>query len=117
MPADRHTPRHEQGERTFRLWFNAGKLRDRLNKINREALTKNEKPFALSFFPDSTGKKPKPFALLDDNVVQIVAIKAAEKEHDYIVRFFEPTGRARRTVLSTCSSVGLVSPCKIRTRF
>ena len=63
-------------------------------------LVKNEKPFALSFFPAGTGKKPKPFAMLDDKSTQITAIKKAESSGHIIVRLFEPTGKATSTVLT-----------------
>ena len=97
---DRYTPRIDQGYRSFRFWFNVGKMTDRLNKIDREALVRNEKPFVLSFFPPGIGKKPKTLAELSDNVVQITAIKRAQSNNDLIVRLFEPTGRRRKTVLS-----------------
>ena len=100
MPADRYSPRIDQGERIFRFWFNAGKIKARLDTVDREALVKNEKPYVLSFFPSGEGKKPKPLAVLSDNIVQITAIKQAEKNKDIIVRLFEPTGKSRSTVLS-----------------
>ena len=61
---------------------------------------KNEKVFALSFFPKGGGKKTKPLAILDDSVVQIAAIKKAQSNNDFIVRLFEPTGRARKVTLT-----------------
>ena len=100
IPPDRYTPRIDQGERVFRFWFDGGKARQRLEKIDRQALVKNEKPFALSFFPSGKGKNPKPLAVLSDDVVQITTIKQAESSNDLIVRLFEPTGRKRNTVLS-----------------
>lgn len=97
---DRFTPRIDQGERNFTFWFNAGKVKSRLENIDREALAKNEKPFALSFFPSGKGKKPKPIAVLSDNIVQITALKKAQTNNDLIIRLFEPTGKSRKTVLS-----------------
>jgi alpha-mannosidase len=100
MPTDRYLSRSDQGLRCFKFWFNAGKLKSRIEKIDREALVKNEKPMALSFFPSGQGKKPKPMAVLSDDVVQISTIKRAERNSDIIVRLFEPTGKARSTTLS-----------------
>lgn len=100
MPKDRYLPRSDQGRRTFRLWFNAGKAGKRLDNIDREALAKNEKPVAISFFPPGLGEKPRPLAVLSDDVVQIAAIKKAENNTDLIIRLFEPTGKARTTNLS-----------------
>ena len=99
LPQDRHINRIDQGVRVFRFWFNGSKKVERLEKIDREALVKNEKPFALSFFPSGTGKKVKPLAILNDDVVQITAIKRAEANHDLIIRIFEPTGKNRETIL------------------
>lgn len=100
LATDRHTPRIDQGERLYRFWLNAGTVSERLRHIGREALVKNEKPFALSFYPPGSGKKPKPLAVLRDDVVQITTIKKAEKGKDFIFRLFEPTGRKRSTILA-----------------
>jgi alpha-mannosidase len=96
----RFSPRIDQGERVFRFWFNAGKISQRLKLIDREALTKNEEPFALSFFPQGQGTKPKALAVLSDEVVQITTIKRAEKNNRLIIRLYEPTGKSRTTFLS-----------------
>lgn len=97
---DRFIPRIDQGERTFRFWFNAGEYSERLEKIDREAIAHNEKPYILSYFPDGRGRKAKPLAVLSDNIIQIVAIKEIERSRYFIVRLFEPTGKKRTTVLS-----------------
>jgi alpha-mannosidase len=96
---DRYLPRIDQGERLYRFWFDAGQVRRRLDAVDREALVRNEKPFALSFYPPGQGKKPKAGPSLSDNVVQITAMKYAENGRDIIVRLFEPTGRKRTTTL------------------
>ena len=100
VPQDRYTPRIDQGERLFRFWFNGGMVKDRLEAIDREALVKNEKPFALSFFPPGQGAKPKPGLILSDKVIQVSTMKKAEESDDLIIRLFEPTGRTRSTTLS-----------------
>ncbi len=105
MASDRYTPRIDQGERLFRFWFNGGNTAQRRKHIDREALVKNETPFALPFSPSGAGKKPAPVAVLTDDVVLITAIKKAEKGNDIIIRLFEPTGRKRTTVLV----LGLIS--------
>ncbi len=97
---DRFIPRIDQGERLYHFWFNAGPAGRRLTRIDREALTRNEKPYAVSFFPSGAGKRTKPIARLSDNVIQVMAVKKAEKNNTFIIRLFEPTGRARKTVLS-----------------
>ncbi len=97
---DRFTPRLDQGERGFRFWLNAGRVKDRLESIDREALARNAPPQALCFFPPGTGKKPLPGALVSGRAVQLAAFKLAEDGEDFILRLFEPTGRARSVTLS-----------------
>ena len=100
LPQDRYTSRIDQGERTFRFWFNAGDPDERLNAIDREASMHNEKPFALSFFPSGLGDSPKQFLTLSDNVINLTATKMSEDGNDLIVRLFEPTGHERSTTIS-----------------
>lgn len=100
MSDDRFSPRIDQGERMFRFWLNAGTKSDRLALIDREALQWNEKPYALSFFPHGGGQIPASAIQLADDVIQMTAFKLAEHSQDtYILRFFEPTGIARSTVV------------------
>jgi alpha-mannosidase len=100
LPTDRFMPRSDQGERLFHFWLNAGPRGVRLAAVDREALARNEAPMALSFFPAGQGKALKPLATLSDGVVQITAIKKAEKGNAMIVRLFNPTGRTRTTTLA-----------------
>ncbi|MHB9037241.1 MAG: glycosyl hydrolase-related protein [Armatimonadota bacterium] len=65
-----------------------------------KALVHNEKPFALSFFPSSLGNAPKPFVELNDGAVNLTTAKLAENGDSLIIRLFEPTGKARSSVLS-----------------
>jgi alpha-mannosidase len=97
---DRYVPRIDQGERLFHFWINGGSRSARLTAVDREALVKNEKPFALAFFPSGRGKKPDPFVVLSDGAVQVAALKKAEDANGLIIRLFEPTGRKRLTTLS-----------------
>ena len=97
---DRFLPRMDQGQFTFRFWFNADTISRRKRQIDREALVKNEQAFVLSFFPENAGRKIKPLAVLSDDVVQITAMKKAQKNNDLIIRLFEPSGRKRSTILS-----------------
>ncbi len=97
---DRYVPRQDQGERIFRFWFDGGPRESRLAAVDREALVKNEKPFALAFFPAGEPKKSKPFIELSDDAVQTAAVKKAEDGRDLVIRLFEPTGKRRKTVLS-----------------
>jgi len=112
--ADRFTPRMDQGERVFRFWLNGGSSAERLAQVDREALVRNERPFALNFFPSrqghvvgralpaasGQGRIPKPALVLGDDVVQATVFKKAEDGEDLIIRLFEPTGRARATTVA-----------------
>jgi len=99
MAQDRFSPRIDQGERCFTFWINGGPARTRREQIDWEALSHNEKPYALSFFPSGAGDPPRPAVLLRDSVVQMTAFKQADQSEDYIIRVFEPTGEPRSTVL------------------
>ncbi len=100
LPPGRFTPRMEQGERVFRFWLNAGPAGARLAAVDREAAARNERPMALSFFPAGGGKPARPLAILSDPVVQVPAIKKAERGSAIVLRLFEPTGRQRTTTVS-----------------
>jgi len=100
LAQDRFLPRMDQGQFSFKFWLNADTISRRKRQIDREALVKNEQPFVLSFFPDNSGKKTKPLAVLSDDVIQITAMKKAQKNNDLIIRLFEPSGRKRSTILS-----------------
>ena len=97
---DRYVPRIDQGERFFRFWVNGSSDASRLALIDREALVKNEKPFALAYFPPGGNKKAKPFVILSDRTAQVAALKKAENGGDLIIRLFEPSGTTRTTTLS-----------------
>ena len=97
---DRYIPRIDQGERVFHFWLNGGPVEERMERIDREALIKNEKPYVLTFFPAGSGKKAGPFVVLNDAAVEVSALKKAEDSNDLIIRLFEPTGKKRTAVLS-----------------
>ncbi|MFA5293013.1 MAG: glycoside hydrolase family 38 C-terminal domain-containing protein [Phycisphaerae bacterium] len=101
LKPDRFISRIDQGERLFRFWINGGAVDNRLEKIENEALAKNENPFALSFFPDGSGKKPKPFAVMNKTVIEISAVKKAENNNGWIIRLFNssPKKQAARLKL------------------
>lgn len=102
-PQDRFSPKIDQGERVFRFWLNAGTARNRFETIDREAMSVSEKPFVLSFFPSGLGEKPEQFITLSDDTIVLSALKKAEKSEDLILRMYEPTGKARNTVLTISS--------------
>lgn len=97
---DRYTPRIDQGERVFRFWLNGGKPAARLAAVDREALARNEKPFALSFFPAGGGIRPQPGAQVSGDGILLTAAKQSEDGRATILRLFETTGRARTATVT-----------------
>ncbi|BBH19161.1 alpha-mannosidase [Paenibacillus baekrokdamisoli] len=100
MAQDRYSSRIDQGERLYRFWFNGGKASQRMDLIDREALSWNEKPFVLSFFPSGAGALPENAISLSDSTILLTAFKRAELSDDFIIRLFEPTGEARVTTIT-----------------
>ena len=96
---DRIIPRQDQGERAFHFWINGGPLEDRMERIGREALARNEKPYVLPFCPAGAGKKTKAGLVVNGPAVEVSAFKKAEDGNDLIVRLFEPTGKSRSVTL------------------
>lgn len=94
---DRYTPRMDQGERFFRFWFNAGSVKERLARIEQEALIQNEKPYALSFFPSGLRHAPEALVRLDNPTIQLGALKYAEESDDIILRFYNPLDSSQQT--------------------
>jgi alpha-mannosidase len=92
---DRFIPRQDQGERLFHFWVNGGPLAQRMERVGREALARNEKPYVLPFCPPGSGKRPRPGIVLDGPAVELAAFKKAEDGNDLVVRLFEPTGKPR----------------------
>ena len=100
---DRFEPRIDQGERTYRFWIQGGDAGERLARIDREAVVKNEALNVLCCFPPGNRGKELPAAvkLLDETeTVQLTTLKKAEDHPWLILRLFEPTGIGRRFKLS-----------------
>ncbi|MBI4977998.1 MAG: alpha-mannosidase [Spirochaetes bacterium] len=104
MRQDRYSPRIDQGERLFRFWIAIGRADERARAIDREALSKNQKPYALSFFPSGSGTPLENFVTLSDDAVIMSACKKAEDSDALIIRLFEPTGTERTTTLAIPSA-------------
>ncbi len=96
VPDDRFVPRIDQGERLFRFRFRGGEASERLEHIDRDAMVFNEPPLLLCCDPAGGGEKPAPAVLLDDEAVQLAALKRAEDGGRLVLRLFEPTGKSRR---------------------
>jgi alpha-mannosidase len=101
VPQDRLTPRIDQGERLFRFFLNGGAKKQRLARIDREALVRNEAPMALSFFPSGRdgSASPKALVTVEGDAIQVTAVKKSEKNDNLVLRLFEPTGQPRKVKL------------------
>jgi alpha-mannosidase len=96
---DRYEPRLDQADHVFRFWIDGGPAAERLAAVDREASVRNDPPFALCAFPPGSGTRPLPGIVLEDEVVQVGAMKMAETGDRVVVRLFEPTGQARSTTV------------------
>jgi alpha-mannosidase len=92
---DRFIPRQDQGERRFHFWINGGPLTERMERVGREALIRNETPYILPFSPAGGGKKTKAAIVLEGPAVELTALKKSQDGSDLVIRIFEPTGTPR----------------------
>ena len=95
LPQDRFSPRIDQGERVFRFRISAGESMERLSHVDREALVFNEAPMAVSFFPSGLDDQTAELVRLDDDVIQMTAVKKSQGGDDLVIRLYEPTGSDR----------------------
>lgn len=79
---------------------NAGEVSHRMEHVDREALTHNEKPYALSFFPGATSdKEPGSAVVLKGESVVLSAFKKAQSGNNFVFRLNETTGIPRDAVV------------------
>jgi alpha-mannosidase len=97
LPEHSFTPRMDQGERLYRFWIQGGPAQGRLAAVDREATARGENPPALSFFPPGGGKMPAALLLLEDEAIQLSALKLAEDGDGLIARLYNPTAEPRVT--------------------
>jgi alpha-mannosidase len=81
------------------VWINGGSVAERIQAVGSESLTKNEQPYALSFFPDGDGSPAKPLAVLNNHAVEMSAIKQAVNGRDWIIRLFNSTEKKQTAQL------------------
>jgi len=90
MPQDRFSPYIDQGEHDFEFYFNAGEVSNRMESVEREALSVNEKPMLLSFFPTGRGEKPLRLVEVLSGGATVSAMKKGRGTEEYVVRIFNP---------------------------
>ena len=89
MPQDRHSPYVDQGERLYSFRFLLGEPEN----VSRAALSMNEAPMAVSFFPSGVGgeKESLPAFSLTGGDVIMTAFKKAADGRGWIARLFNPS--------------------------
>jgi len=111
VPSDRFMPRIDQGEQRFSFMFCGGDKKSVMEKIDRVSLAYNEKPMALSFFPNGNGKIING-GIIVDNVRMDVLKQAENSEEGYIIRLFNVknspvTGHITYKILNIDTDVNL----------
>ncbi len=115
---DRFTSRIDQGEKSFRFWLNGGNSKDRMEKINFEALARNEAPMTLSYIPGGKGNEVTPLATVNDPAVVATAVKKADTDDFLILRLFESSGKKRTATVKVMENISkqiTFKPFEIRT--
>ncbi len=97
---DRYLPRIDQGLRRFRFRFVGDASSGLLAAADRLALSFNERPVLLSFYPSGEGSAPAPFVELGEGPVCMTAFKRAEEGAEWVMRLFNPVGREERCRVS-----------------
>lgn len=90
MPQDRFSPYIDQGEHDFEFYFNAGGVSHLMESVEREALSVNEKPMILSFFPTGRGERPLKLIELLSGGATVSAMKKGRGIDEYVIRLFNP---------------------------
>lgn len=98
LPQDRFLHRIDTGERSFELTFLAGSREERISAVDREALTLNEQPFALSFYPGGLGKTVESGLRVADHRILLSAFTKVEA--DYLIRLYNPLAESCDTTIT-----------------
>jgi len=95
MPPDRFSPYIDIGERLYQFRLVAGSPAEIMENSGKEAMSFNEKPMALSFFPCGAGVRPASAVTIEGSGVEMTTFKRAEKGDWYVLRLFNPLGEDR----------------------
>ncbi len=92
VPGHRFIPRIDQGEHVFRFWIGGGVADPCLQRLDQEALLKNEPPNVLCCYPTGLGRRILPAIICEEEGVTLTCLKRSEDGKSLILRFFESTG-------------------------
>ena len=95
LPADRLSPRQDQGERIFDLALETGDAAAILEEAGAVSQMLSQPPFALCFAPSPEGKRPKAPVEIENR--RIVLSAAYRKGGRAVYRFFNPTSEKKET--------------------
>ena len=110
MPNDRHVPRMDQGQRSWKLWMIPGARSALLANADRLALACNRAPYILQAFPAGVGTKPLPTLQLDNPNVILSSLRRSPCGREWMFRLFNPQTSAQRVTLRWLGDlVGAVS--------
>lgn len=114
-----YVPHTDQGVHTFHFWLNAGPREYRLQRLEREALGKHEKPYFLSFFPSGTGTAVRSACSIDSKTVVLTAFKKSDYSDRYLLRLYNPYEKAAtatvRADFANASFALELSPFEVKT--
>lgn len=95
----RHTPRIDQGSRRFSFRLTGGRAERLLAGADREALSFNEVPYVLSFYPAGAGgggtdsDRVAPGVELTSDSVVMTAWKRSADDDGWVLRLYNPLDR------------------------
>lgn len=89
----------DQGVHQFRFWMNAGEEKKRLALLDREAGTRHEQPYLLSFFPSGSTSHKEPLVRLESSHVIMSALKPGFQKDSLMLRLYNPGTEAELTGL------------------
>lgn len=89
----------DQGVHSFHFWLNGGEEKERLDKLEREAMNHHEKPYLMSFFPSGSGEKPGEFIRLEAEKAVLTAVKPSRAGRGLMLRVFNPSETAEQATL------------------
>lgn len=92
VPQDRYIAYIDQGERSYEFLFRIGAKEEVLHSAARAAQQFNMRPMLLSFYAEAGGDRLEaPVQLLENDCIQMTALKRSDDGKAYTIRLFNPT--------------------------
>ena len=100
LDQDRRIKCMDQGERNYSFRILCGKAGEIRENTAREALTFQQKPVIVAFFPTEKESSEKKWIRISDPACELGAMKKIHGSDKYLMRLFESTGKERNVVLN-----------------